>query len=110
MGNLLEAVCGKEAFHCLCSLIHSWRDRSKPLFEIDKSRPPVVQLVNVISILGERSLLTEFLDRLARVKLAEIINDGKVGRSNADPSAITNLIRDLEWKDSKKPRQVMQLP
>ncbi|KAE8440659.1 hypothetical protein EG329_006838 [Mollisiaceae sp. DMI_Dod_QoI] len=104
MGSLVEAVCGKEAFHHLCSLIRSWRDRSKPLFEIDNSRPPAMQLVNLISILGERSLLTDFLNRLARVKLAEIIDDGKVGRSNADPTAITNLIRDLEWKDTRKNR------
>jgi hypothetical protein len=66
------------------------------LFEIDKSRPPTVQLVNVIGILGERSLLTEFLNRFARVKLAEIIDNGKVGWLNADPRAITSLIRDLE--------------
>jgi hypothetical protein len=104
MGSLVEAVCGKEAFHHLCSLIRSWRDRSKPLFEIDKGRPLAMQLVNVIGILGERSLLTDFLDRLARVKLAEIIDDRKVGRLNADPRAITNLIRDLEWKDTQKSR------
>ncbi len=66
------------------------------MFEIDKSRLLTVQLVNVISILGERSLLTEFLDCLARVKLAEIIDNGKVGRSNTDLSTITNLVRDLE--------------
>lgn len=52
--------------------------------------------MNVISILGERSLITDFLNRLIRVKLAEIIDDGKVSRLNADPRAITNLIRDLE--------------
>ena len=108
MGSLLEAVCGKEALHCLCSLIRSWRDRSKPLFEIDKGRPLAMQLVNVIGILGERSLLTDFLDRLARVKLAEIIDDGKVGRLNADPRAITNLIRDLEWKDTQKSREKLR--
>lgn len=104
MGNLLESVCGREAFHCLCSLIHSWRDRSKPLFEIDKSRILAVQLVNVMGILGERSLLTEFLNRFARVKLAETIDNGMVGRLNADPRAITILIRDLQWEDTRKNR------
>ncbi|KAH8650307.1 JmjC domain, hydroxylase-domain-containing protein [Tricladium varicosporioides] len=108
IGSLLEAVCGKEAFLHLCSLIRSWRDRSKPLFEIDKARPPAMQLVNVIGILGERSLLAEFLDRLARVKLADIIDDGKAGRSNADPSAITNLIRDLQWNDTQKSREKLR--
>lgn len=67
-----------------------------------------MQLINIISILGERSLLTEFLDRLIRVKLVEIIDNGKVGRSNVDPSAITNLIHNLKWKDTQKSRNKLR--
>jgi hypothetical protein len=34
--SLYKTVCGKEAFHRLCSIIGNWRDRSKPLFETDR--------------------------------------------------------------------------
>ena len=67
-----------------------------------------MQLVNVIGILGERSQLTDFLNRLARLKLAEIIDNRKVGRSNTDPSTITNLIHDLKWKDTQKSRDKLR--
>jgi hypothetical protein len=103
MGNLCKTVCGKEAFHRLCSLIGSWRDRSKPLFETDEGTT-AVRLVHVIVGLEGRSQLTEFLVRLAKVKLAEIVEKGKDGRTRAEPAAITNLIKDLKWqeKDRKK--------
>ena len=52
--------------------------------------------MNIISILEERSLLIEFLDYLIRIKLVEIIDNRKVGRSNTDLSAITNLICNLK--------------
>jgi len=78
------------------------------LFKIDKSRSLIIQLINVISILGERSLLTDFLNRLTRLKLAEIIDNRKVGRSNTDPSTITNLIHDLKWKDTQKSRDKLR--
>jgi len=105
MGNLFDAVCGKEAFHHLCSLIRSWRDRSKPLFEINEDSPLGSQLVKTIGVLGERSQLTDFLGRLARVKLVEIIDNGKMGRISADPQAITNLINDLKWDNTKRNRE-----
>jgi hypothetical protein len=104
MGSLLEVVCGKPAFHQLCSLIYSWRDRSKPLFENNDGRAPAVQLVQAIGALEKRSLLTEFLDRFAKVKLAEIIDEGKEGRTRADPEAIANLINGLGWQNSKTNR------
>lgn len=104
LGSLFEVVCGKEAFHHLCSLICSWRDRSKPLFENDDGRAPAVQLVQVIVALEKRSQLNEFLDRFAKVKLAEIVDEGKKGRTRADPEAITNLINGLRWQHNKKNR------
>ena len=51
-----------------------------------------MQLVQVIGALEKRSHLTEFLDRFAKVKLAEMIDEEKDGRARADPTAITNLI------------------
>jgi hypothetical protein len=104
MGSILEVVCGKQAFHQLCSLIYSWRDRSKPFFENNDGRAPAVQLVQTISTLEKRPLLTEFLDRFAKVKLAEIIDKGKEGRTRADPEAIANLINGLGWQNSKTNR------
>jgi hypothetical protein len=104
MGSIVEVVCGEQAFHQLCSLIHSWRDRSKPFFENNDGRAPAVQLVQTIGTLEKRSLLTEFLDRFAKVKLAEIIDKGKKGRTRADPEAIANLINGLGWQNSKTNR------
>jgi SET domain len=91
-------------FRQLCSLICSWRDRSKPLFEKDDGRALAVQLVQVIGALEKRSQLNEFLDRFAKVKLAETIDKGKEGRTRADPEAITNLINGLGWQNSKTNR------
>ena len=104
VGSILEVVCGKQAFNQLCSLIHSWRDRSKPFFENNDSKAPAVQLVQVIGDLENRSQLTEFLGRFAKVKLAEIIDRGKEGRTRADPGAIANLINGLGWQNSKTNR------
>jgi hypothetical protein len=86
----------------LYSLICNWRDRSKLLFKNDDSRAPAVQLVQVIIALERGSQLNEFLDRFAKVKLAEIINKGKKGRTRADPEAITNLINSLRWQYNKR--------
>jgi hypothetical protein len=103
MGSLLEAVCGRAAFYRLCSLIYSWRDRSKPLFD-HGGRASAVQLVQIIDGLERRSLLTEFLDRFAKVNLAEVIDEGKDGRTRADPGAIKNLINSLRWQDTETNR------
>jgi hypothetical protein len=54
--------------------------------------------------LEKRSLLTEFLDRFAKVKLAEIIDEGKEGRTRIDLEAIVNLINGLGWQNSKTNR------
>ncbi|PVH72525.1 hypothetical protein DL98DRAFT_520434 [Cadophora sp. DSE1049] len=105
ISSFLEAVCGKVAFHHLCSLIYSWRDRSKPFFENNDGGAPAVQLVQVIGALEKRSYLTEFLDRFAKVKLVEVIDGGKDGRARADPAAITKLINDLRWEATKTNRQ-----
>ena len=99
--SLCRAVCGKEAFHRLCSLIDNWRDRSKPLFETDEGTT-AVRLVRTIVSLEGRSQLTEFLIRLAKVKLAEVIENGKDGRTRAEPAAITNLIKDLKWREKNR--------
>ena len=64
-----------------------------------------MQLVQAISALEKRSQLTEFLDRFAKVKLAEVIDEGKAGRTRADPEAISNLINGLGWQNSKKNRK-----
>jgi len=98
--SLFDAVCGKEAFQRLCSLIFSWRDSSKPLFEANKRTTPA-HLVQVIGSLERRTQLAEFLSRFAKVKLVEIIDKGKHGRMRADPEAITNLIKGLKWEDSR---------
>jgi hypothetical protein len=95
IGRLLEAVCGKEAFYYLCSLIYSWRDWSKPFFENNDSRAPAICLVHAISALEKRSHLTEFLECFAKVRLVEVVDEGKDGRMRADPVAIINLINGL---------------
>lgn len=99
----MEAVCEKKAFDRLCSLVYSWRDRSKPLFD-NNGRALAVQLVQTIDALEKRSHLTEFLDRFAKVKLVEVIDEGKDGRTCADPGAITNLINGLSWQDTRTNR------
>jgi hypothetical protein len=101
---LSEAVGGKEAFHRLRTLVRSWRDRSKPFFEANKSNKPAVQLVHVIGIGEERSQLTEFLNRFAKVKLADTIDNGKAGRTSADPDSLNELIDDLKWVRTKQNR------
>jgi hypothetical protein len=101
---MLDAVCGKPGFHQLCSLIYSWRDRSKPFFENSDGRASSVQLVQAIVALEKSSQLTEFLGRFAKLKLAEIIDKGKEGRMRADPQAIASLINGLGWPNSKKSR------
>ncbi|KAH7309383.1 hypothetical protein BKA65DRAFT_559597 [Rhexocercosporidium sp. MPI-PUGE-AT-0058] len=93
---LSEAVCGKEAFHRLRTLVRSWRDRSTPLFKVDKDNKLAVQLVRVISFGEERSQLTEFLNRFAKVKLADLIDSGKAGRISADPNSLNELIIGLK--------------
>jgi hypothetical protein len=105
IGSLFEAVCGKDAFHHLCSLILSWRDRSRPLFQTNNGTRLAVQIVQTLGILVERSRLTEFLIRFAKVKLAEIIDKGKEHRTSADPKAITALMFDLGWQKTKKNRE-----
>ncbi|KAH7418748.1 hypothetical protein BKA64DRAFT_655115 [Cadophora sp. MPI-SDFR-AT-0126] len=103
--SLLTAVCGKEAFHHLCSLIYSWRDRSKPFLKIDDDGTPGVQLVQAIGALEKRSHLAVFLDRFFKVKLAEEIDGKKDGRVQADPVAITKLINGLGWEDDGRNRK-----
>ena len=111
IGSLLEAVSGKPAFVHLCSLIRSWRDRSIPLFEANEGRVPAVKIVQALGIVGEMPQLKGFLDRFGKVKLAEIINEGKENRTSADPMAITTLIGDLGWeKHDEKSYKVTQLP
>jgi hypothetical protein len=105
IGSLLEAVCGKEAFHHLCTLIYSWRDGLKPFFENNDGEAPAVRLVQAIGALEKRSHLTEFLDRFAKLKLVEVIDEGKDGRMRADPVAIANLINGLGWENTKKNRK-----
>ena len=94
IGRLFETVSGKEAACHLCSLIRSWREQAKPLFQTSKGGTRAVQLVQVISVLEKRSHLTEFLDRFTKIKLAEIIDKGK-NHISIDATAITNLINDL---------------
>ena len=103
MGVLLHAVCGKDAFHRLRSLIYSWRDLSKSMFEISR-RDAAVQLVRIVDALETKSHLTEFLERFAKVKLAEVRDEGKDGRLFADPIALTNLMTNLKWHNTKKNR------
>ncbi|KAH8650375.1 JmjC domain, hydroxylase-domain-containing protein [Tricladium varicosporioides] len=105
MGSLVEAVCGKVAFYHLCSLVYSWRDRSKPFFEKNDGGAPAVHLVQVIGALEKKSYLTEFLGRFAKVKLVEVIDERKDGRIRADPVAITNLINDLRWENTRTNRR-----
>jgi hypothetical protein len=105
ISSFLEAVCGKVAFHHLCSAIYSWRDRSKPFFENNDGGAPAVQLVQAIGALEKRSYLTEFLDRLAKLRLVEAIDEGKDGRVRADPLAITHLIQGLRWEDNRANRK-----
>ncbi|KAH7378956.1 hypothetical protein BKA64DRAFT_585213 [Cadophora sp. MPI-SDFR-AT-0126] len=101
---LSEAVRGKEGFHRLRTLVRSWRDRSTPLFEVNKDNKLAVQLVRVISFGEERSPLIEFLNRFAKVKLADVIDSGKAGRSSADPESLNELMDGLKWARTKRNR------
>jgi len=104
MGTLLDAVCGEEAFHHMCALIYGWRGRSNPLFDNTDGRAPAVHLVKTLSALEKRSHLNEFLDRFAKVKLAEVIDGRKDGRVRADTVTITNLLNDLRWENNRTNR------
>ncbi|KAH9204926.1 hypothetical protein DL95DRAFT_493964 [Leptodontidium sp. 2 PMI_412] len=55
-----------------------------------------MQLVRVISFGEERSPLIEFLNRFAKVKLADVIDSGKAGRSSADPESLNELMDGLK--------------
>jgi len=66
------------------------------LFEINKGDALVVQLVHIIRAAEGRSQLTEFLNRFTKVKLVEIIDRGKAGRTSMDLKAITKLMDDLK--------------
>jgi len=80
LGILSKAVCGKEAFYRLRNLVNNWRDRSKPFFENKNSN--AMQIVDaIIGIEEERSQLTNFLNRFAKVKLAGVIDQGSTSRS-----------------------------
>ncbi|XMA13695.1 hypothetical protein WAI453_006486 [Rhynchosporium graminicola] len=101
---LSEAIRGREAFHRLRTLVRSWRDRSTPLFELNKNNELAVQLVRVIGFGEERSPLIEFLNRFAKVKLADIIDSGKAGRSSADPQSLNELMDRLQWARTTRNR------
>jgi hypothetical protein len=105
IGSLLEAVCGKDAFHHLRFLIYSWRDRSKPFFEKNDGGALAMRLVQAIGALKKKSHLTEFEDRFLKVKLAEEIDQGKDGRVHADSGAITDLIKGLRWDSTTRNRK-----
>lgn len=105
MGSLLEAVCGKTAFDHLCSLICTWRDRSKPFLENNAGGALAVRLVQAISVLERKSHLAEFEDRFLKVKLAEEIDEGKDGRGRADSGAIIDLTKGLGWENTVKNRK-----
>jgi len=66
------------------------------LFEINKGDALTIQLIHVIRAVEGRLQLTEFLNCFVKVKLAEIIDRGKAGRTSTDLKAITKLIDDLK--------------
>ena len=101
---LFEAVRGKEAFRRLRTLVRSWRDRSMPLFDLNKDNEVAVQLVRVIGVGEGRSPLIEFLIRFAKVKLADVIDSEKAGRSSADPASLNKLMDGLKWARTKRNR------
>ncbi len=101
---LSEAVCREEAFHRVCTLIRSCRDQSKPLFEINKGINPTVRFLRVISATEGRSQLIEFVNRFAKVGLACDIENGKAGRTSADPEAINKLMVSQGWEKTQQNR------
>jgi hypothetical protein len=94
--DLCKAICSKEAFQRLCSLVASWRDHPKPLFE------STLRLVQVIETMEIHS---DFVTRLAKVKVAEAIEKENDGRLRTDPAIITKFVKENGWEDNKRNRQ-----
>ncbi|KAF4626458.1 hypothetical protein G7Y89_g11701 [Cudoniella acicularis] len=103
--DVIPSRRGKESVYYELALIISTAKPSNLITQPSNFKEtegaPTIQLVQAISALEKRSLLTEFLDRFAKVKLVEIIDKGKEGRTRVDLEAIINLINGLRWQNSK---------
>jgi len=75
-----------------------------PLFDLNKNNEVAMQLMQVIGVGKGRSPLIEFLIRFAKVKLADVIDSEKAGRSFADPASFNKLMDDLKWARTKRNR------
>lgn len=91
MGKKLFTAC------VLCS----WRDWPKPIFKNLSGGYSAAGLVHAMGALEKWPHLDIYLDRLAKVRLVRVLDDGKDGRIRADPVAIANLISDLRWEDNR---------
>jgi hypothetical protein len=98
---LSKLVCGKEAFYRLSALVHISRNPSRSFKISGSAQGLVLFIVNM----ENRTMLDQVSVRIAKVQLAEIIDNGKEGRINADPGQISKLLDELSWGYTKENRR-----
>ncbi|KAK4107060.1 hypothetical protein N656DRAFT_561513 [Canariomyces notabilis] len=107
--TLANAVCGKQAFRHLCSLIRAWRAKQRPFFELTSNERAEVQLVRVIEGLSCTGSLLEFLCRLAKSELAKNMDSRKPpDYTYARSTDVDAILKDLGWENTERNKRKLR--